>query len=197
MQRSIWTIPSQRKFLRQPCQPVETFGEPLKQLAQDFLDTWKTVAAYGIAAPQIGVNLRAFIWKGIDMDEPEVIVNPRLLQAHGSVKDYDGCLSVPGIYGPTRRAETIEISGYDLAGQFFKRTMSGFNARIIQHEMDHLEGILFIDRIDRVNELYVLQKTGQIVDGEEEYEQQALPLSSKAIVMSARKPVPAQFKYGK
>lgn len=151
-------LPAKNDFLRQRTQKVRTGGPALHQLAEDFFDTWETVAAYGIAAPQIGSSMRAFIWKGQTMEAPEVIFNPKIIRARGELKDYDGCLSVPGFYCPTRRAEMVEITGLDIEGRSIRRKYEGFDARILQHEIDHLEGVLFIDRLDDVTEGYTLKE---------------------------------------
>jgi peptide deformylase len=107
LKQRIWMLPDKNEFLRQRTTKLKKINASALQLYQDFLDTWDTVAAYGIAAPQIGSSWRAFIWKGREMEQPEVIFNPKIIRAIGEVKDYDGCLSVPGIYCPTRRAETV------------------------------------------------------------------------------------------
>ncbi len=176
MKQAIWVISTQNDFLRTRTTRVKNFSSDVHQLFSDLVDTWPTVAAYGIAAPQIGSPKRVFIWKGAEMDEPEIIVNPKIIRARGELKDYDGCLSVPGIYGPTRRAEYIELSGSDLQGHAWRRGFEGFDARIIQHEVDHLEGVLFIDRVDSLDELYTMQELlKENKDKEAEY--QKIPLN--------------------
>ena len=125
------------------------------------------------------------------MDEPEIIVNPKIIRARGEVKDYDGCLSVPGIYGQTRRAEYIEISGTDTQGRSLRRGYEGFDARIIQHEVDHLEGVLFIDRIDSLDELYTMEEIPR-ENKNEEAEYQKVPLTEdlRQFVEMRRRPLP-------
>lgn len=166
VRQKIWMLPDKSEFLRQRTRKVKDITEKAERLTVDFFDTWDTVAAYGIAAPQVGSALRAFIWKGHDMEEPEVIFNPKILRVRGEVKDYDGCLSVPGFYCPTRRAEMIEFTGLNAVGHPLRRKVEGFDARILQHEIDHLEGVLFIDRIDDVTEGYSLKEGQPDEDGE-------------------------------
>lgn len=123
------------------------------------------------------------------MERPEVIINPKIIRARGELTDYDGCLSVPGIYGETRRAAMVEITGWDVLGHPLRRTYEGFDARIVQHEIDHLEGVLFIDRVDDLNELYVLEEISTDTE-EEHHEKRALSGPVMDIVTEARRPLP-------
>ncbi|WP_053958735.1 peptide deformylase [Sulfobacillus thermosulfidooxidans] len=191
MEQAIWTISTQNEFLRMRTTRVKSFTDEVRQLFTDLFDTWPTVAAYGIAAPQIGSPRRVFIWKGITMQDPEIIVNPKIIRARGELKDYDGCLSVPGIYGPTRRAEYIELSGTDMNGQPWRRGFEGFDARIIQHEVDHLEGVLFIDRIDSLDDLYTLEELAERgKDGQPQYEKKPLTDDLRHFIESRRRSLP-------
>lgn len=157
MKRDIWMIPRNQAFLRKRAPKARNRADWLP-VVNDLNDTWETVAAHGIAAPQIGVSRRIFIFRpfGDDSSPPEAIINPKIIRAQGELKDFDGCLSVPRIYGPTRRAELIELTGVDVNGNHIRRTYEGFTARIIQHEFDHLDGILFIDRLDSLDDCYTL-----------------------------------------
>ncbi|PSR33467.1 MAG: peptide deformylase [Sulfobacillus benefaciens] len=190
MQKPIWTIATQNQFLRQRTVKPKQINQKVTRVVTDLFDTWDTVAAYGIAAPQIGNHLRLFIWKGSTMDRPEVIINPKIIRARGELKDYDGCLSVPGIYGETRRAAMVEITGLDVEGNSIRRTYEGFDARIIQHEIDHLEGVLFLDRIDDLDDLYVLEKVEDTESEDSLHEKRPLTESVRDIVVSARRPLP-------
>jgi peptide deformylase len=163
-------------------------------LIRDLQDTWTTVAAHGIAAPQVGVNRRLFLYRpyeaGDDV-EPTAIINPKILKAQGELKDFDGCLSVPGIYGETRRAEKIEIMAETPEGQRVRLKFEGFTARIIQHEIDHLEGVLFIDRLDTLDDLYVLQEEPPKEEGGDPVWKRApLSASQRQLIESSRRPLP-------
>ncbi len=125
------------------------------------------MAAHGIAAPQIGVLRRLFVYRPYEDDDeddgggagaPVAVVNPKVIKVAGEVTDYDGCLSLPGIYGQTRRAERIEISAQLSPSETVRLKFEGYTARIIQHEMDHLDGVLWIDRLtdDDLDSLYTL-----------------------------------------
>lgn len=183
-------LPDNNTFLRQRSRKAKAIGVAERQLAEDFFDTWDTVAAYGIAAPQIGSGVRAFIWKGQEMEEPEVIFNPKIIRALGEVKEYDGCLSVPGFYCNTRRAEIIEITGMTADGRSIRRKYEGFDARILQHEIDHLDGVLFIDRIDDLDEGYTLQEGPPDEEGETIVENVPATEELKEFIMRFRRPVP-------
>lgn len=183
-------LPDKSEFLRQRTHKAKQIGSSEEQLSMDFFDTWDTVAAYGIAAPQIGSPLRAFIWKGQSMEKPEVIFNPKIIRALGEIKDYDGCLSVPGFYCPTRRAEMVEITGLDASGKAIRRKYEGFDARILQHEIDHLEGVLFIDRLDDIQEGYTLQEGPPDEDGESTVVEAPVSPELTAFIERFRRPIP-------
>lgn len=190
MQRAIWTIVTAQEFLRQRATRFPAVNQEARRVIADLRDTWQTVAAYGIAAPQIGVSRRLFVYRTMEQPEPVALVNPKILRAWGELKDYDGCLSVPGIYGQTRRAEHVEITGLDESGERVRLHFSGFDARIIQHEFDHLDGVLFIDRLDDLDDLYVLRKDP---DAGEEAAPQQVPLSpeQREFIREHQRPLPA------
>lgn len=190
LEQRIWMLPDRQIFLRQRTRKVKNIGAAETQLSEDFLDTWNTVSAYGIAAPQIGSGLRAFIWKAQEMEEPEVIFNPKILRALGAVKDYDGCLSVPGFYCPTRRAELIELTGLADDGRSIRRKYEGFDARILQHEIDHLEGVLFIDRIDDLDEGYTIMEGSSDEEGEVVVEHQPASEELRQFIVRYQRPIP-------
>jgi peptide deformylase len=103
----------------------------------------------GLAAPQLGVSLRVIVYRIPEDDAPvRAILNPRLVSMKGSQIGQEGCLSIPMLQGDVERAEEIEVKGHDPNGRPVKRRVCGFEARVIQHEVDHLDGILFIDRAD-------------------------------------------------
>lgn len=195
MKRNIWMIPQRQEFLRLRAPRARDAREWLP-IVRDLDDTWDSVAAHGIAAPQIGVSRRVFVFRPVEAEEagrPEAIINPKILRAQGEIKDYDGCLSVPGIYGRTRRAEKIELIGYDVDGNRIRRSYEGFTARIIQHEFDHLDGILFIDRLDTVDDCYTLHRVEAVgEDGQPVEEVENVPLTEeeRALIENHRVPLP-------
>jgi peptide deformylase len=135
--------------LRTPCEPITTVDDRVRGLVQDLLDTVDAEGRAGLAANQIGVNLRAFSWN-ID-DEVGYVLNPVLAEV--SADEYqdgdEGCLSVPDLWYPTRRAWYARVVGTDLDGNEVVIQGTELMARALQHEMDHLDGHLYLDRLER------------------------------------------------
>ena len=139
--------------------PESMFGSAeMNELISDLLDTMKAASGAGIAAPQIGVDLRVVIFGGTGKnprypDAPEipftVLCNPVLepLDNERSA-GWEGCLSVPGLRGEVPRFEHLRYSGRDAAGATFVRIVDGFHARVVQHEVDHLDGVLYPRRVE-------------------------------------------------
>lgn len=157
-QLKIHTIedPKEEKFLRKvskevPLEEVKT--EEFKQFLKDLLYTAKTseeqvgVESGGISAPQVGVGKRVSYILNYDTDEFEVLINP-VVQNIGNKTDIDveGCLSVPNKEGDVERFRKIKVRYIDEEGRKVNRRFSGINARVVQHEIDHLDGVLFIDK---------------------------------------------------
>ena len=144
-------------LLQQVAAPVERFGTAgLRQLVTDMDDTMHALNGAGIAAPQIGVSLRAVIFEvahnpRYPQAEPvpyTVLINP-VLDLLGDERDeaWEGCLSVPGLRGVVSRHTNLRYRGFDLDGRPIDRTVTGFHARVVQHEVDHLDGILYPLRV--------------------------------------------------
>jgi peptide deformylase len=143
--------------LRERSRPVEAFGTPeLKALLEDMIETMAAKSGAGLAAPQIGVLQRVVIF-GVDHNprypdaEPvpfTVLVNPKLVMLTREVEeDWEGCLSVPGMRGIVPRYTKLKYSGFDIDGNPLERVAEGFHARVVQHECDHLDGILYPQRM--------------------------------------------------
>ncbi|MBF4499893.1 peptide deformylase [Savagea sp. SN6] len=126
---------------------VTTFDESLQQLAKILIDTLHRTDGVGLSAPQIGRNERIAVIDFQDDRDPLVLVNPTLLKYYGKSVEMEGCLSYPGIYGEVERPEAIRIEAEDEYGKTFEITAEGFEARAILHEMDHLYGISFTQKI--------------------------------------------------
>ncbi len=143
--------------LLEPARPVERFGTPaLRALVTDLIDTMKRLNGAGIAAPQIGVGEQVVIFGGFrssrypDADEMPftVLVNPVLTPLGDEMEEgWEGCLSVPGMRGVVPRFRRLRYTGFDTDGAPIDRTVDGFHARVVQHECDHLLGILYPMRI--------------------------------------------------
>ena len=132
--------------LRTPADEVREFDKELAALVRDLLDTVDHPGRAGLAGPQIGVGLRAFSYN-IDGVIGHM-VNPRIVELSEETQDGDeGCLSVPGIWAPTVRAMHAVVEGFDVDGKPLRLEGSGLMARCLQHEVDHLDGKLFLDRL--------------------------------------------------
>ena len=135
--------------LRTPCDPVTTIDARVRGLVDDLLETVDADGRAGLAANQIGVSLRAFSWN-ID-DEIGYVLNPVIVEL--SEEEYqdddEGCLSVPGLWFPTRRSWYARVVGEDLDRNEVVVEGTGIMARCLQHEVDHLDGHLYLDRLDR------------------------------------------------
>ena len=133
--------------LRQPALPVESIDEELHELVRDMFVTMEHDSGIGLAAPQIGKNIRLFIVK-IDDGIERVFINPQIIATSEQQCSYEeGCLSIPKQYASVIRPESVTVQYKDLQGRRKTLEARGLLARVIQHEYDHLEGILFIDRI--------------------------------------------------
>lgn len=132
--------------LRKPALPVEAVDERIRSLAADMLETMYAAPGVGLAAPQVNVRLRVIVMDVSEhKDRPLVLINPRLLTQEGEAEAEEGCLSVPGFYEMVRRAERVRVSALDRTGELFELEAEGLLAVCIQHEMDHLDGKLFVD----------------------------------------------------
>jgi peptide deformylase len=136
-------------ILKTPAAPVTRFGKSLHALVDDLMDTVAVPGRAGLAAPQIGVGLRAFSY---NMDgRAGYVINPELVEVSDEQQDaagQEGCLSVPGLYFPTPRAMSATVHGVDLRNEPVVVGGRAEMARCLQHEIDHLDGILYLDRLD-------------------------------------------------
>ncbi|EFW37681.1 peptide deformylase [Treponema phagedenis] len=133
--------------LRQKSIPVENITEEIKDLVQKMFVTMKIKDGIGLAAPQIGKNIRIFV-TGVN-NEQRVFINPQIIETSEKVCSYEeGCLSIPQIYEKVVRPETVTVQYQNIDGRRKTLQTTGLLARVIQHENDHLDGVLFIDRID-------------------------------------------------
>lgn len=141
--------------LRQKATRVRTVDDSLRRLADDMFETMLEAPGVGLAAPQVGV-MRRLIWVHVPEnyqgdDEPELsiaLVNPEIVKAKGRVLAYEGCLSIPGWTGEVPRAEQITVKAIGLDNRPLRLKARGWGARVLQHEIDHLDGILFLDRVE-------------------------------------------------
>jgi peptide deformylase len=132
--------------LRTPAAPVETFDKELRRLVRDLTDTMMDAPGAGLAAPQIGVSLRVFTY-WVD-DEPGHLINPNLNLSEDLMTGDEGCLSLPDLAFDTPRSRSLIATGMNMHGEPVVIEGSDLLSRAVQHETDHLDGILFIDRLD-------------------------------------------------
>jgi peptide deformylase len=135
-------------ILRTPAAPVTDFDKELRVLVKDLTETMLDAPGVGLAAPQIGVSLRVFTYH-VGEDEPGHLVNPTLELSTDEQEGEEGCLSVPGLSFDCKRAMGVVARGFDMHGEPVVVAGSELLARCVQHETDHLDGVLFIDRLDR------------------------------------------------
>lgn len=136
--------------LRVNCTPVEEFGPGLARLAADMVETMHAAPGIGLAAPQVGVEMRLAVVDlsvGEDPEQLLVLVNPTVSDPRGSWVEEEGCLSIPGITDKVPRPQQIRVEARDLDGEPFAIEAEGWLARAISHEVDHLDGVLFIDHL--------------------------------------------------
>jgi peptide deformylase len=148
--------------LRKKSEPVTQVNRRIKNLINDLKDTLLAHSeGIGLAAPQINahwqviaVRLGGHDGNGKEPGPPLILINPTIAQNGDEQRDFDGCLSFPGLFGETMRPHRLRVTGLNEWGKPFDRVFEGFDAVVVHHEIDHLNGVLFIDRIQNVNDLY-------------------------------------------
>lgn len=134
------------QFLRQISKPILQFPEDLPELIERMEQIMRDANGVGLAAPQIGILQRIFVFDA--GDGFQALVNPKILQTRGQQLGVEGCLSIPGLQGDVLRADEVVVKAYDQFGRPVRLRGRELTARVIQHELDHLDGILFIDRVE-------------------------------------------------
>lgn len=135
--------------LRTRCAEVTEIDGSIATLAKEMIETMHDAPGIGLAAPQVGVLKRMFVYDIHDGQAPGVIINPVVSEARGEWVYEEGCLSIPGLYWECTRPKEIHFTGRDLDGNEISIDADELLARVYQHETDHLDGVLFIDRLDR------------------------------------------------
>jgi len=136
-------------ILRKKAKPIATIINPdIQDLISNMLATLKHANGVGLAAPQVGVSLRLYIVSPNPNDDPYIVINPTLKRLPSNqVQDWEGCLSIPGIRGLVNRSDRINVEFHDQYGVHHSKEFSGFISRVFQHEHDHIDGIVYLDRI--------------------------------------------------
>jgi peptide deformylase len=155
--RKIIYLPDVR--LRQENAPVTVFDDGLQQLIEDMFDTMYAAKGVGLAAPQIGINLRLSVIDDIgDKSNQLILANPEIIASEGAVPYLEGCLSVPGAYETLIRAKKVTIRAQDRFGKVFEMSAEGLLGECFQHEIDHLNGKLFVDHLSPMKQSIVRKK---------------------------------------
>lgn len=145
--------------LRTRAEPVKTFNAALRQLAADMLETMYAAPGVGLAATQVNIHQRMLVADVSDThDQPQVLVNPEILSREGLAVREEGCLSVPGVFDEVERAARIRVRAQDVEGQSFELEADGLLAVCIQHEIDHLDGKLFVDYLSELKRQRIRKK---------------------------------------
>lgn len=173
-------VPYGDPILRKVAKPIKVGSIDLIKLCEDMFETMYAASGVGLAAPQIGMNIRLFVVDGRPMNEDEdeeekdsslinfkkVFINAIILDETGEEWAFEeGCLSIPGIRGEVFRPEYVRIQYWDEHGEMFEEVFEGIAARIIQHEYDHIEGVLFTDHLSVVKKRMIKNKLGEISRG--------------------------------
>lgn len=147
------------KRLLKPALPVEKVDDTIRNIAQKMIATMYTEDGIGLAAPQVGISLRLLT---VDLTEdkshPQVLINPMITERTGEVQSKEGCLSFPDLYLEVPRAEKIKIAATGLEGEPIHIEADGLLSRCLQHEVDHLDGIVFVDRLSPLKRPRAIKK---------------------------------------
>ena len=136
--------------LRLQAHEVTSFDDDLARLVRRMVDLMFDASGVGLAATQIGILRRLFVFQTKDDEEPIAVVNPVIVESGGEPEaDDEGCLSLQGVLVPVERPTTVTLEGQDVTGAALRLELTGLGARVVQHELDHLDGVLIIDRTDR------------------------------------------------
>ncbi|TET25976.1 MAG: peptide deformylase [Dehalococcoidia bacterium] len=139
-------------ILRQKSKRVRIIDGSIKKLIADMIETMHSAGGVGLAAPQIGTSLRVVV-VGIPGEEVIVLINPKLVRQRGERLVTEGCLSVPGYVGEIRRAQSLTVKGLNPSGKEIRIKADGLLAQAVEHEINHLDGVLYIDQLDSMDKL--------------------------------------------
>jgi peptide deformylase len=162
-------LTAEHPVLHQKAKKVKRVDAAIQKLIEDMLESMRAAHGLGLAAPQIGIGLRVFV---IEMPEDEedphtgekvILVNPEIIEAEGEQIGEEGCLSIPGYVGMVRRAMKVSVKGLNRKGKEVRVKGEGLLARALLHEMDHLDGILYTDRLEKPEDLYRVGEKGDRV----------------------------------
>ncbi len=173
-------VPSSDPVLRHKAKKVRDFGPSLQELIDDLTETMRQAPGVGLAAPQVGVSLRVAVIEVPEVEDEEeetpdpyrgkliVICNPEIVKSWGQEERQEGCLSMPRYVGDVTRATRVVVKAQDRRGKQIRIRAEGFTARVLQHEIDHLNGMVFVDRVESLDKLYEVEPTDESAADQEE-----------------------------
>jgi len=142
--------------LRQKAKRVPRVDSSIQRLVDDMVETMQQVSGVGLAAPQVGVSLRVVVLRMPD-EEPIAIINPEMVKRTGEREVSEACLSVPGYVGEIKRSVSVTVKGWDRHGKAIRIKATNLMAQVLEHELDHLNGILYIDHIESQDKLHKIE----------------------------------------
>ncbi len=144
-------------ILKKKAAVIPEIDETVRQLAEDMLETLGPNNGVGLAGPQVGVSKRIFV-SSVPEDKPRVFINPEIIETSPEqIAIEEGCLSIPGVYADVVRSRLVKVQAYDINGKPFVLHADGLLARVVQHEIDHLNGVLFIDHLPEKKRLRAMK----------------------------------------
>lgn len=164
-------------ILRKRSDEVKTINDDVRTLVQDLFDTMYAAEGIGLAANQVGVARRVAVVDAED-DPRLVLINPVVLEHEGTTREEEGCLSIPDIFGDVNRAEQIVLETTNLDGKRERFELKELTARAVQHEIDHLDGVLFLDHLSPLKRQMLLKKWKKLRKGETGYLKEVSPAST-------------------
>ncbi len=155
------------RVLREECREVGSVDDEIRDLVDDLVETMYAADGIGLAAPQVGVPLRVFVY---DVREDgigaRVLINPSLVESEGRQREEEGCLSIPGLSEVVERYRRVVVEGLDRDGKPVRLEAEGLLSRCLQHELDHLAGVLFIDRVSPLKRRMLLARWSKMDESE-------------------------------
>lgn len=156
--------------LREKAKRIRTIDSSVRKLASDMLETMHAAPGVGLAAPQVGVPVRLIVIGNIEDVEDFALVNPEVVKTKGERVVSEGCLSVPGYTGTIKRAETVTVKGRDIDGREVRIKADELLGQALEHEIDHVNGVLYIDHIENESDLRKIEPKDLEQEGEEDEE---------------------------
>lgn len=151
-------------FLKRVAKPVRKLdiNDNLHNVVNLMFSVMREVHGLGLAATQVGLDMRIFIMDKFADSKPIIAINPEIIEKKGNTFDNEGCLSLPGVYAKIKRYDLIKLNALDISGNFYEITKSGYVSRCIQHEIDHLNGIMYFEHLSSLKRSFLIKKYNKI-----------------------------------